>query len=263
MARPEGRHPWRAALAGLLLGVLVGQGVTLVLLWRSVPAYQAFWGRAHGRSGGLLYVALGDSAAQGIGASRPQRGYVGLLADDLSRCSRRPVRVVNLSVSGARVRDVDDQLAELRRRGLHPDLLTVDVGGNDVRTGYRAAVFRRDVDRMTAALPRSTVVLDVPWFMHGHWEHDALGASRVLTASARRRGLVVAPLQAALQSRGWASMLTLYAADLFHPDDEGHALWARTVWSVLPPALRDRCPTGPSPLSRSGFRADSGGSTTQ
>lgn len=238
MARADRRHRLRSALVGLILGLLVGQSVSLVLLNRSVSSYEAFWRQPRGEAGGLLYVALGDSAALGIGASRPDRGYVGLLAQDLRRASGKPVRVLNLSRSGARLRDVLTQVQQLRALGVRPDLVTVDAGGNDVKDGYRAESFRRDIERLAAALPPATVVLDVPWFMHGHWEDDALAASQVVTASARHRGLVVAPLHDAMRARGWTSMLTLFAADLFHPDDEGHRLWAQTVWAVLPERLR-------------------------
>lgn len=107
------RHIWvghgsavvvvRAAAGAVVL-------VWLVRLWRlrrSVGRYAAFWRNrqraqeadgAGDAQGGLLYVALGDSAAQGIGASRPDRGYVGLLAAALEQAGGRPVQLVNLSV---------------------------------------------------------------------------------------------------------------------------------------------------------------------
>src|SRR5215212_8776807 len=72
--------------------------------WRvasSVGPYQLQWKRrelrwAAARAGTLRYVALGDSLAQGIGASRPDRGYVGLLAERVERATGRRVEVVNL-----------------------------------------------------------------------------------------------------------------------------------------------------------------------
>lgn len=230
MPTPEHRRPWRSAVLGVLLGVLVGQSVMLLLLGRSVASYQHFWTGPQGQSGGLLYVALGDSAAQGVGASRPLLGYVGLVAQDLRRASGQRVQVVNLSVSGARVADVRRQVAELRRRGLDPDLVTVDVGGNDVRAGYDATRFAREVEALAAVLPAGSVVLDVPWFMHGSWERHAREAARVVRDAAGRHGLAAAPLHEAQRSQGWGSMLTLFAPDLFHPDDEGYRLWARTAW---------------------------------
>ena len=72
------------------------------------------WARRAQQPGELLYVAIGDSAAQGVGARDLDASYVGLLA---ARCSGRPgrtVRVVNLSRYGARLADaLDRQLPEL------------------------------------------------------------------------------------------------------------------------------------------------------
>ncbi|MBW3639915.1 MAG: hypothetical protein KY451_08715, partial [Actinobacteria bacterium] len=79
-----------------------------------VDAYASAWKQPRGEPGGLVYVALGDSAAQGIGASSLQRGYISLVADRLAGSTGRPVQVINLSSSGARIRDViEEQLPEL------------------------------------------------------------------------------------------------------------------------------------------------------
>ena len=100
------RHPLVTGVlgAGLVLGgIWVAK---LVQLARSSSTHAAYWSQPQGEAGGLLYAALGDSAAQGIGASDPQHGYVALLAARLRQASGRPVEVVNLSSSGARIGDV-------------------------------------------------------------------------------------------------------------------------------------------------------------
>lgn len=125
--------------------------VELGRLHRTVAADAAYWAQPRGEAGALLYVARGDSAAQGIGASRPERGYVGLVAQRLRDTTGRPVQVVNLSRSGARIADVlERQLPELAALGRTPDLLTVAIGGNDVRA-YDRATFARAADRLTGA----------------------------------------------------------------------------------------------------------------
>lgn len=206
----------------------------VVKLWRlrsCVGAYARWWKQPRGAPGGLLYVALGDSAAQGIGAGRPDRGYVGLIAERLRRRTGRPVQVVNLSRSGARVRDVvDDQLPRLA--GLRPDLLTVGVGGNDIR-GYDVDRYLRDVTALVDGLPAGAVIADTPYFMHGQIQRHADGAAAVVTQLAEQRGLVVAALQEAMRVRGWRAMLTDYAADWFHPNDRGHLVWAAAFWDAI------------------------------
>ena len=216
---------WTAQLCSVYLGVLHAK---------------TYWAEPRGEPGGLLYVALGDSAAQGVGASRPGRGYVGLLAERMRVATGRPVQVVNLSRSGATVRDVlREQVPALT--GLAPDVITVGVGGNDLRH-FDPVAFDTDTAMLVAALPPGTIIADAPWFMHGRWERDALQASSVLTGHGRAHGLAVAPLHAAQRRQGWRSMLTQFAADLFHPNDRGHRVWAEAFWTRvrLLPVVADR-----------------------
>ena len=223
--------PRLRTLTPAALVLLVFFGSAVLVEHASVAHDRRYWSVPRGPAGGLLYVALGDSAAQGIGASSPERGYVGLLATRMRRATGRPVQVVNLSRSGARVTDViRTQLPRLRR--LHPDVVTVAVGGNDVRS-YVAATFARDVATLAAELPPGTAIADVPYFMHGWWERDAAQAAIIVDRSAQRRGLTVVHLHEALRRQGWSAMLTQTAADWFHPNDRGHTVWAQAFWQAM------------------------------
>ena len=76
-----------------------------------VQPYAAWW-ESHNRVAASgrqpLWVALGDSMTQGIGASAPDRGWVGQLSGRL--VSRGwDHRLVNLGVNGARVEDLLDR----------------------------------------------------------------------------------------------------------------------------------------------------------
>lgn len=203
----------------------------LVRVGRSVRRYAEYWATPKGDGGGLVYVALGDSAAQGVGASRPTLGYVGVLAERMRERTGRPVQVVNLSCSGATLADlVQHQLPRLRE--LHPDVVTVAIGGNDV-LAYDPATFSSQVCALTAGLPAGTVVADVPYFMHGHWERQATEAGRVLTECAQASGLSLVHLHDAEQARGSIAMLTDFAADWFHPNNRGYRVWADVFWDQL------------------------------
>ncbi|MGH3167532.1 MAG: GDSL-type esterase/lipase family protein [Trebonia sp.] len=100
-------------------------------------AFAAYWARTNRdvladleKRPGPLWVALGDSTAQGLGASGPHGGYVGQTLNQLRRRTGQPWRVLNLSVSGALVRDVlTSQLPQLPATA---DLVTCGVGANDV-----------------------------------------------------------------------------------------------------------------------------------
>lgn len=227
MTRWLGRSPGRLAVVTMLTVWLA----RVVRVGRSVRRYAEYWAVPRGEVGGLLYVALGDSAAQGVGARRPERGYVGLLAQRMRDRSGRPVQVVNLSRSGARLADlVRDQLPLLAQ--LSPDVVTVDIGGNDV-VRYDAARFSDLVCELTKGLPAGAFVADVPYFMHGHWERRATETGKILSGCAEANGLTVIRLHDAERARGFVAMLTDFAADLFHPNDRGHRVWADAFWSQI------------------------------
>lgn len=225
------RHPVLLGAAGLLALLATVVTARAVGVQQGVERSRAYWSEPQGEAGGLLYVALGDSAAQGVGASSPDKGYVGLIADRLRTSTGRPVQVVNLSVSGARVADVvATQLPQLA--DLEPDLVTVAIGGNDIRE-YDQDGFTADVDQLVANLPPGTYVADVPYFMHGRWETDSAQAAGAVRAAAAEAGLVVVPLNDRLRAEGLRGMLTETSPDFFHPNDAGYEVWADAFWTEI------------------------------
>lgn len=225
------RHRVLSAVLALVLALLGVWGVRLWQLRQQVDRYRDYWSVPRGEPGGILYVALGDSVAQGIGASEPERGYVGLLAERLRIATGRPVQIVNLSRTGAHVRDVvEDQIPRLA--GMSPDVVTVGVGANDIRD-YDEARFRADIDALVAGVPPNTVVGDVPWFMHGGTGRKSGEAADYVAQVAGARELPVARLHRAMVGGGWTSMLTDFAADWFHPRDRGHRVWADAFWDAM------------------------------
>ncbi len=73
---------------------------------------------------GPIIVAFGDSLTEGVGATTPQNGYVGVLERRLG------ITVVNRGVSG---NTTADALARIDRdiTPLHPNIVIVLLGGND------------------------------------------------------------------------------------------------------------------------------------
>ncbi len=129
-------------------------GPLLTALSRLVPAigrvqaqavpYAAQWRASNLRaltSPGPLWVALGDSLTQGIGAPAYDRGWVGQLQTRLAAAGQA-YRVVNLSVSGARVTEVLERqipaLHQLSSLGHEPALVTLLAGSNDLVSRRRA-----------------------------------------------------------------------------------------------------------------------------
>jgi lysophospholipase L1-like esterase len=110
---------------------------------------------------GPLWIVLGDSMSQGIGASTFEGGWVHAARSLLER-DGRPYRVINLSRTGAGAADVlARQLPQLQQLP-SPALVTVLVGANDMR---RASNRRRLVDQFRAilsTLPTCSAVARLP-----------------------------------------------------------------------------------------------------
>lgn len=84
----------------------------------------------------LHYVALGDSLTQGVGDSTNQGGFVPLLSQSLINEYGYAVEAENYGISGntskqilARMQENSELVASLKKA----DLLTLTVGGNDLR----------------------------------------------------------------------------------------------------------------------------------
>ena len=159
--RPRRRRRVLALVAVLLLALGAIWGIRLWQLSQSVEEYAAWWAQPRGEPGGLTYVALGDSAAQGIGASAPDRGYVGRVADQLRAATGQPVLVINISRTGATIRQtIQEQLPRLV--GMRADVITIDIGSNDI-AGYDPARYEQDVTELIRGLPAGTVIADIPY----------------------------------------------------------------------------------------------------
>jgi lysophospholipase L1-like esterase len=202
----------------------------------AIPVHSQYWRDEAEQGGEIVYVAIGDSAAQGIGASRPSHSYVGFIARHLRQQTSRSVRVVNLGISGATIHDaIEKELPRLARTT--PDVLTVSIGANDI-ANFDADRFAADVETLLDALPAHAVVADLPSFYFLPGEKKVLVANRILNDAARRRGLTVVPLHRLTRRQGLWGVSTQFAGDLFHPNDRGYRIWASAFESAVDERLR-------------------------
>jgi lysophospholipase L1-like esterase len=189
----------------------------------------------------LLYVALGDSTVEGIGASRPELNYVSRLHERL-RSVYPQARMVNLGVGGATAADVVN--GQLQRAiALRPDLVTLSVGPNDITRGRAIEAYERDVETVfRALLQETTAVLVVnlnpdltitPRF-RGRGEAAEVGQrvvrfNKALQRQARAYGVEVVDLYTPSQEEVPRDP-ELIARDGYHPSDHGYARWAELMW---------------------------------
>jgi acyl-CoA thioesterase-1 len=211
-----------------------------LVLNETLPINSKWWRDLATNEGELLYVAIGDSAAQGIGASAPHRGYVGLLARHISQQTGRTVRVINLSVSGATVElAVRDQLP--RSVKLKPDIVTVAIGANDIAL-WDPATFESGIRQLFAALPPFAIVADLPCFHFPRNERKVAVANLIVRRVAGEFGLTVAPLHAVTKRQGLRGVASQVANDMFHPNDRGYAVWADAFLPELSADVEQRFP---------------------
>jgi acyl-CoA thioesterase I len=184
---------------------------------------------------GPLWVVLGDSTAQGLGAPSPDGGYVGQVLAELRLRTGLRWRVLNLSVSGALIRDVlHHQLPQVPAA---PDLVTCGIGANDVLYSTPARVLR-DMRTLVGDIPDRTVLLDLPlpagiWGILGRIGVPYVARiNRTLYQAARARGLPVAEVSAYF-TPPWGGK---FASDAFHPSQAGYRDWARALLAAIPPA---------------------------
>jgi len=218
-----------------LIGLVALEIAGLLQLRANLTNYARYW-QGRPTTGEFVYVALGDSAAQGIGASRADRGYVGLLARHIEQTTGKTVRVVNLSVSGAKIVDVISKQVPLLKN-YQPDLITVEIGGNDV-VQYDALKFKAQYATLATSLPAGTVVGNLPYF-GGRIRRDkeVMSANQVIALESAQNKLKIVDLYG--ETKQHKSLLN-NSFDLFHPSDRGYKNWEAAFWKVLLPSLRPR-----------------------
>lgn len=200
--------------------------LSLFSLWTELARYQHYWTRQNNeptKSNQIQYVALGDSIAQGIGASHPSKGYVGIISKELAQKYNKPVQTVNLSKSGAKVSDVlSTQLPELERQGItDKTIITLDIGGNDM-INFDAEQFEREMDELMGKLPTQTVMSDLPYFGDSRYkskESNVEAANAIMYKLAAKHGLRLVPLHEKMKQNGGLKTL---APDFFHPSNTAY-----------------------------------------
>jgi acyl-CoA thioesterase I len=181
---------------------------------------------------GPLWVVLGDSTAQGLGAPSPDGGYVGQVLDVLRHRTGRPWRVLNLSASGSLIRDVLNY--QLPLLPASADLVTCGIGVNDILYTGPGKLFA-DLRALLAAVPDNTVMLDLPvpagyaGLLGRASRPYVLRINRTLHEAATARSLPVAEVSAHFLPP-WTGK---FASDCFHPSQDGYRDWTRALLAVL------------------------------
>ncbi len=195
----------------------------------------------------LLYVALGDSTAVGVGADQGG-GYPDRIARRLA-ASGTQVNLVNLGAAGATADDVRrEQLPKLLAE--RPALVTIGVGLNDVLRGRPLADYARDLEVIADAVARTNAAVVVSELPDVSRSPSGAGSSpslarrlaaynATLRRVAERHGFQIAEVEEPSR-RAFRGRADVFAKDGFHPSARGYELWADLVWPPVERALAPR-----------------------
>lgn len=238
--RPAGR------VLGASAAVVLGQVAWAV--WRPLPSFSdldpsGFEGPEDGAP--LRMLVLGDSSCTGSGLENPADIWVRVLARRLGEDGFR-VEVKSFAVGGSKASDlVRNQLEPAIEAG--GDLAVVSVGGNDALRGVRVPAFEAALDTLVDRLAAEVPVVA----LSGVGDMGTVPRlPPLLAAAARRRGKAmnaahqrVAERHRVLVADQWAWAVqrfrdpAIFSPDLFHPNAEGHRVWAEVAYELLAPVL--------------------------
>lgn len=183
-------------------------------------------------------LVLGDSTAVGVGASRSEDSLAARMADEI-----RASRVENYAVSGARVRDLTEQLsaAQLEEYAL----ILIGIGANDVVRFADAQTSAATLSEAMKGLPlhHKLVVYMAgnlggtnlfPSFMNEQYRQRTLAYHAAFARVVSEQGGTYVNLYADPEDDPFAKDPERYLAqDGFHPSSDGYALWFEKIRNVL------------------------------
>ena len=197
------------------------------MLYISVGKYKDFWASKANESGEITYLALGDSAAQGIGATSPMRGYVGVIAERLEQKTGKKVRVINLSETGAKMSDYLETQAPTIEK-INADYVTIEIGANDI-PGFEENAFREQFRKVLKSLPKGAYVSNMPLFNSRPSSTKPAKRASAVIAEELQNFPELKPVDLQKQTQENQSIFG-FAPDLFHPNNLSYKNWAEAFW---------------------------------
>lgn len=191
----------------------------------------------------FVYVAIGDSTVEGIGASHHSKSFPSLVFEKIKKDKKEAV-FYNLGKGGAKVRDViESQLPKAIE--LKPNLITISVGGNDLHRRTKLKHFEKDFLHLIKTLKEKTdaeiIISNIPdvsllptlsifvkylsKFMTGR-------LNRVINKHAKQFKCILIDLYEGSRENS-RKYRDLISSDGFHPSDKGYSLWANAIIAYL------------------------------
>ncbi len=180
----------------------------------------------------LIYLAAGDSTAQGTGASKVEKTYPYQLAEYLAQS--HSVHYRNIGISGAKLQDlIDIQLPQIIEA--QPDIITISIGGNDIdrlaTEEYVMGKLQEILTELTTKTRATIYLANLPNFKGASllpapylWlvEHRSKPMNEAITKLESDR-VKIANVHDFFGNA--TNKKATYSSDQFHPSDAGYGHW--------------------------------------
>ena len=191
-----------------------------------VERYAQLWDEANNdarHAAGPLWIALGDSSTQGVGASRWELSWAHTVLERLRETTGDNWRLVNLAMSGGRFADVSDhQIPVLHTMLPKPQLVTCVIGSNDLMWRRRTSGIFADAEEAVDLLPKRTLVSR----LNGPGPRPA-ELNKIFEQGSESKDHQLFNIW------DWPSGRGALAADRVHPSDLGYGHMAELAWTPI------------------------------
>lgn len=223
----------------LLMPVLIIQGI---YVRRSVPRLPEPEGAHKGQTGAgqkLNILILGDSAAAGVGVSEQHNALSGHISALLS--SQYHLSWELIAKNGYKLADIIQQLKTVEKNKTHYDIAIISIGVNDAKGFTSENDFDEKLDQLTSLL--------IDEFSVNHIVFSAIPPMADFPSlpfplswlMGLRSTLLNSVLVDHTEKSQHTSLLKneiavgphFFAADGFHPNQQGYGIWAKQIWNHL------------------------------
>ncbi len=189
-----------------------------------------------GKVGAPLVLVVGDSLSAEYGLKRGS-GWVALLEARLAQ-KKIAARVVNASISGDTTSGGRTRLPALLTQH-RPDVVVLELGGNDALRGLPLAMTRANLDAMAKAAKAGGAKVLIAGMQlppnYGRQYGQQFAGLFAIVAKAEGAALVPFLLKGVADG---PQADTLFQPDRIHPTAAAHPVILDNVWPVLEPLLR-------------------------
>lgn len=213
-------------ILAFILFLFVGFAYTAIRIKNSLTAnnYSNYWQTQSIDNASYTFAILGDSTALGVGASKPENSFIGIIRDRITMEKTIPIKIVNLAENNATFEDIDEkQLPKLKDE--RPNIVLIVAGRSNVDKK------RLDEDAlldMLSKLPSAvSYITEIPISYDSDKNKIAQVYNQIISEEAEKTGVEVIPLYK--ETLKYQYDLSYYDWDFIHPNDHGQRIWAEII----------------------------------